>query len=147
MARKHVATGNKPPGGKREGAGRPLGSVNLLEYGETSAIRAMKLRVPAAATDEQAELAGESLETLIKVMRGEIKGADAPTRRNAAKDVREEICGPVAKQVNLAGPDGGALQVSIAINRTVAPRSGNLEPENRVLAQPVDELADPEDLT
>lgn len=113
--RKHTATGKKPPGGKRPGAGRPEGK-NLLEYGESSAIRAMKVRLPADATHEQEQLAGEAFETLVRVMRGEVDPEMAPHRRNAAKDVREEICKPIAKQLNLADADGEKLQVSVSIN-------------------------------
>lgn len=43
---------------------------------------------------------------LVKVMRGEVKGMDAPTRRNAAKDIREEICKPLVTKVAHAGADG-----------------------------------------
>lgn len=116
--RKHVATGKKPPGGKRAGSGRTPGP-NLLEYGESSAIRAMKLRLPEDATPEAVQLAGEALEVMVKVMRGEVCSEDAPHRRNAAKDIREELCKPIPKQVNLADNEGGKLSVSVNINRTV----------------------------
>ena len=110
--RKHVATGKKPPGGARPGAGRPKGA-NLLEYGESSAIRAMKLRVPEDAPEEYAQLAGEALETLVKVMRGEVHSEDAPHRRNAARDIREEICKPIPKAVAVTDAQGGAFVVKV----------------------------------
>jgi hypothetical protein len=110
--RKHVATGKRPPGGKREGAGRPPGGA-LLEYGESSAIRAMKLRLPADAPEEHVQLAGEALETIIKVMRGEVSSLDAANRRNAAKDLREEICKPIPKPVALTDAEGNSLTVNI----------------------------------
>jgi hypothetical protein len=76
----------------------------------------MKIRLPADATPEQEQMAGEAFETLVKVMRGEIDPEMAPHRRNAAKDVREEICKPIAKQVNLADADGEKLTVAVNIN-------------------------------
>ena len=80
----------------------------------------MKLRLPEGASQAEEQLAGEAFEVLVQVMRGEVKGLDAPTRRNAAKDVREEICKPLAKQLNLANEDGGELSVSISINGVVS---------------------------
>ncbi len=102
----------KGRGGKREGAGRKPGP-NLLVYGESSAIRAMKLRVPVDASPEQASLAGEAFETLVKVMRGEVHAEDAPHRRNAAKDIREEICKPIPKPVALTDAEGNSLTVNV----------------------------------
>jgi hypothetical protein len=75
--------------------------------------------VPEGAPKGHRLLADEAFETIVRVMRGEVKGLDAPIRRAAAKDIREEICGPVPKQLNVAGHDGGPLQVSINIKRTV----------------------------
>ena len=79
----------------------------------------MKLRLPPDATVEQEQLAGEALEVIVKVMRGEVRGMDAPTRRNAAKDIREEICKPIPKAVEMSGKDGGPLEVSFVINGVV----------------------------
>lgn len=76
----------------------------------------MNVRLPLDATPEQAELAGEAFETLVRVMRGEVSPELAPHRRNAAKDIREEICKPIAKQVNLADADGEKLTVAVTIN-------------------------------
>lgn len=118
MDRKHRATG-KPRGGARNGAGRPTGSNNALAYGEVRVVKAAGLRVPENATPEMRELADEGLDVITRVMRGEVSFIEAPVRLKAAAMVREEVCGPVAKQVNLAGSDGGPLQVSINISRTV----------------------------
>ena len=76
----------------------------------------MKLRLPEDAPEEHVQLAGEAFETLVKVMRGEVHSEDAPHRRNAAKDVREELCKPLPKQVNVAGADGKPLQVAFSID-------------------------------
>lgn len=111
--RKHRATGRPPPGGKRDGSGRPKDAPNLLEYGETSAIRAMKLRVPKDASYEEEQLAGEAFENLVKVMRGEVLPDMAAHVRNAAKDVREEICKPIPKPMALTDADGKSLTVNV----------------------------------
>jgi hypothetical protein len=49
-------------------------------------------------------------------MRGEISFVEAGVRMKAATHLREEICGPMAKQVNLADANGDPLQVSVNIN-------------------------------
>lgn len=118
--RKHRATGKKPPGGKREGSGRPEGSANTLEYGEVRAIKAAGLRVPEGAHPEARDLADEALGVIIKAMRGEISFVESGIRQKAAVRIREEVCGPLAQKHEHAGHDGGPLQVSINVVRTVA---------------------------
>jgi hypothetical protein len=117
--RKHRATGSKPPGGARPGAGRPAGATSALEYGEVKAVKAAGLRVPEAAPKEYRELADEALGVLIDVMRGDANFLKAPIQLKAATRLREEICGPLAQKLEHTGKDGEALQVSININRTV----------------------------
>lgn len=116
--RKHRATG-QPKGGKRPGAGKPLGTKQVLEYGEVKAIKAAGLRVPEAASPGAREVADEALATLIDGMRGELSYLEGPMQVKCAVRLREEICGPLAQKLEHSGPDGGALQVSIQINRTV----------------------------
>lgn len=92
----------KPRGGKRPGAGRPRGSRNALPAGAVGALRALRFRVPKDIAPELADAAGEALETVVKVMRGKVKrGAIASL--TAARVLREEICGPIPKQVQVAG--------------------------------------------
>jgi hypothetical protein len=111
--RKHRATGRKPPGGARPGAGRPPGSRNTLPLGAVSAIRALKLRVPKDAPEEHAELAGEALETVVDVMRGREKSAGlAFARLSAARAVREEICGKVTDKLEVTPAADAAAAVS-----------------------------------
>lgn len=99
MDRKHRATGKKPPGGPRPGAGRPPGS-HALALGEVSAVKALGLRVPEGTKPEHVAVADEAFETIVKIMRGEVRDpAMAAIRRNTAKDVREEICGPVKQKI------------------------------------------------
>jgi hypothetical protein len=119
--RQHRKTG-APRGGRREGAGRPEGANNALPSGAVSAIRALRLRVPDAAPLLAAELAGEALERIVDVMRGKVRPERAFPTLTAAKAVREEVCGPIVKKHEVAGP--GGAPVTITINRTVASAPG-----------------------
>lgn len=118
--RKHRATGGKPPGGARAGAGRPVGATNALEMGAVNAIQTFRHRVPESASREAAAVADEAMGAIIQVMRGEVMFG-ATDRLRAATMVRQEVCGPIAQKVEHGGPDGGPLQVSIEIVRTVRP--------------------------
>lgn len=104
-------------GGKRESAGRPPGSRNVLGYGEVAAIKAAGLRVPEAAPVDHRELADEALSTVVDVMRGRVHWQEAGPRLKAATLIRQEICGPVPTKLEHSGADGAPL--SITINRTV----------------------------
>lgn len=101
--RKHVATGRKPPGGRRPGAGRPAGTRNALPLGTVQAVKAMRLRVPDGTPYEAAELADEALGTVVEVMRGNVWYQAAGPRLKAATVLREEICGPLAQKVEHSG--------------------------------------------
>lgn len=111
--RKHVATGKKPPGGKREGAGRPAGTWNSLGYGEVKALKIAKLRVPDGASEGEAELAGVALGRMVDVMMDRLHPQSAGAVLKAATTIREEICKPIPKAVEVAGKDGGALVVNV----------------------------------
>lgn len=111
--RKHRATGNKPPGGAREGAGRPEGTSNTLGYGEVKATKAAGLRVPEALDEDSKRLAAHALQRIVDVMDGKVHAFDASHVLKAATHVRLETCGPVAQRVEHSGPDGGALQVVV----------------------------------
>lgn len=115
MARNYRSNG-KPNGGKREGAGRPSGSTNSLEYGEVRAVKAAGLRVPEAATPEQRELADEALGVIVELMRGEVRKRKRPKnddvevipvpldlRGRMAVRVREEVCGELKQTVRVEG--------------------------------------------
>lgn len=144
--RKHRATGKKPPGGARKGAGRPVGVVEALERGEVAAIRALNLRVPPGADPVAAAVANEAFGTLVDIMRGLVRGPDAALRRSSAKDIREEICGPVAQKVNLADANGEKLTVAVNIVRNVAQeRLPQEEPVSRRLPFVAEEFAGPEE--
>ena len=112
----HRATGQKPPGGVRPGAGRPRGAQNALERGEVAAIKSMRWRVPENAPAPAAEVAGEAFGALVDVMRRpHMRGSRE--KLASARAIREEVCGPIKQQVEHSGgvhvtwgfdPTGGA---------------------------------------
>lgn len=98
--RAHRATG-KPAGGKREGAGRPEGSRNLLPMGAIAAVRSLNMRAPADLTDGQRDLLEQSEAAIIKVMKGQVHGSVAGPVLKAAVTVREEVIGPIVKKLDV----------------------------------------------
>jgi hypothetical protein len=92
-------------GGKRDGAGRKLGTKNTLGYGDVKAVKAAGLRVPVSATEEQRELADECLGKMADVMRGKVHYLHATSSLKAATVIREEICGPQKQKVEHSFPD------------------------------------------
>lgn len=90
----------------------------MLPAGAVSAIKALnkpptRLRVPEAATPEAAALADEALGAVLEVMRGEWVVKGAGEKLKAAAMLREEICGPQPKPVELTGKDGGPIVVRV----------------------------------
>lgn len=110
--RKHRATG-KPRGGTRDRAGRPTGSTNALELGEVRGVKALGLRVPEGAAPDVRALADRAQQRIIDVMEGDVEPFAASTILKAATHLREETCGPIAKQVNLAGANGEQLTINV----------------------------------
>lgn len=114
LERKHRPTG-KPRGGSRPGTGRPPGSTNALELGEVKALKSLRWRVPDEAPKEVAEVADEAFQALVDVMRERpMVGydrdgrpialvADRKDKLKAALALREEVCGPVARKVEVTG--------------------------------------------
>lgn len=113
MGRKHVATGQRPPGGKRPGAGRPKGSANTLELGEVKALKAIRLRVPKDADPEVAQLADRALQRIVEVMEEGVSPLHSRAVLAAATRIREEACGPLTQRLEHTGADGGPLVVEI----------------------------------
>lgn len=99
MERKHRATGRKPPGGRRPGAGRPAGSNNALELGEVRALKALGLRVPEGASENQRAYALHTESRIIDVMEGKVAAGIAMAVLKAASTLREEQLGPVKQKV------------------------------------------------
>jgi hypothetical protein len=111
--RKHRATGKKPPGGARPGAGRPKGSHNALGYGEVQALRTLRHRVPEGTHPQLADVAGEALEKIVAVMREEVGWQESAGVLKAATLVRQEVCGPMTSKHEVTGEGGGALVVEV----------------------------------
>jgi hypothetical protein len=105
-------------GGARLGAGRPAGSFNALPLNAVGAVKACRLRVPAGATPEAAELADLALQRIVDVMLGQnvVPFVQLGDVLKAASIVRNEVCGPIAQKLEHSGADGGPLQVSVEIN-------------------------------
>lgn len=107
--------GNPGRGGKRDGAGRPAGTPNVLGYGEVKAIKAAGLRVPKDAPEAHRELADEALERIAAVMREQVHFTAAGPVLKAATQLRAEICGPVANKTEITGANGGALEITVKL--------------------------------
>ncbi|AAK94377.1 hypothetical protein Mx8p42 [Myxococcus phage Mx8] len=111
--RKHRATGKKPPGGARPGAGRPKGSRNALPYGAVQAVESLSLRVPEGAHPEAKRLADRAFARVVDVLEERVDFKLAAPVLKAASMIREEVCGPIAQKHEVAGKDGQALSISI----------------------------------
>lgn len=90
-------------GGKRPGAGRPRGSKNILPAGAVAAIKACGLRVPKDATPAERELADRALQRVADVMEEQVSSFQSFAVLTAARTIREEVCGPVVKKVDVSG--------------------------------------------
>lgn len=112
-----MATPKKPGspgrGGKREGAGRPAGSTNVLGLGEVKALKVAGLRVPKDAAPAARELADVAQQRIIDVMMGDVDSFKSGAVLKAATHLRAEICGDVTKKVEASGPDGGPLEIIV----------------------------------
>lgn len=111
--RKHRATGRKPPGGARPGAGRPKGSSNALPYGAVQALKAVSLRVPEGASPAAKALADRALHRVVDVLEERVDFKLAAPVLKAATIIREEVCGPLPTKLEHSGPDGQALSINI----------------------------------
>lgn len=100
-------------GGRRPGAGRPKGAKNALPQGSVAALKAAGLRVPSTASPEERELANVALSRMVDVMLEQVHPNSAYSVLTSSRAIREEICGPVAQKHEVAGKDGGALEVVI----------------------------------
>lgn len=98
MPRNYKPNG-RPNGGRREGSGRPAGSKNTLGLGEVRALKALGLRVPEGASEEQRTYALHTESRIIDVMSGDVSPALAMAVLKAATALREEQLGPVKQRV------------------------------------------------
>lgn len=101
----HRATG-RPVGGARPGAGRKLGSKGVLPRGAIKAIKSLRLRVPDDAPEEAKELADRALQRVADVMNCKVGYRQSNSVLKAAVHIREEVCGPVTRKVEVEGKIG-----------------------------------------
>lgn len=97
--RAHRATGSKPPGGARPGAGRKPGSKGVLPYGHVQAVKALNWRVPESAPEPAKEVAQRSWDRIVDVLEERVGFQEAGHVLKAATIIREEICGPLKQRV------------------------------------------------
>lgn len=90
-----------------------MGSDNALPLGAVKAIKALGLRVPADAPDAHRELADEALQRIVDVMREDVDGFKAGAVLKAATHLRDEICGPLAQKLKVAGDKDEPLEVVV----------------------------------
>lgn len=95
--RKHRKTG-LPRGG---GPGRRKGFSNALTYGAVAAIESMRWRVPDSASEEAKAVADRAMARIIHVMEAKVWEKQARAVLGAATYLREEICGPIPKKLEL----------------------------------------------
>lgn len=112
--RPHRATGKKPPGGHRPGAGRPEGTFNALPPGYVQALKGLKHRVPEGTPEPLADVAGTALDRLVDVMMERVEDPQLAAQvLKASTLIRAEICGPPTQRHEVSGKDGQGLSISI----------------------------------
>lgn len=102
-------------GGRRTGAGRPIGATSTLGHGEVNAVKSLRWRVPEEAPEPVAEVADEAFARIVEVMRGQVSTAEghAAAILKAATQVRHEVCGAPTQKAEVSGPGGEALTIEI----------------------------------
>ena len=72
-----------------------------LPKGAVGAIRTLHWRVPLDAPPEVAKVADEAFDVVVDVMRGTAGRFGVSDRLSAARVVRDEVCGPIARTINV----------------------------------------------
>jgi len=112
--RPHRATGKKPPGGHRPGAGRPEGTFNALPPGYVQALKGLKHRVPEGTPEPLADVAGTALDRLVDVMMERVEDPQLAAQvLKASTLIRAEICGPPTQRMEHTGANGESLVVEV----------------------------------
>ncbi len=83
----------------KPGTGRKQGSKNNGLYGSRRALKTLHWRVPADAPKDVARLADKALDCIVDIMRHPRPGAADALK--AAAMIREEICGAVARRLEV----------------------------------------------
>lgn len=83
------------------GKGRKKGSRNSLPQGAVGAIKGLHYRVPEGTAEPLAAVADEAFDRIVQVMREKVSPFASYAVLNAAKRVRDEVCGPLTQKVEL----------------------------------------------
>jgi hypothetical protein len=102
------------------GPGRPAGSTNALPLGAVGAIKSLRRTPPEGAPQEDLDLAEETFATVVKVMRGDTLVGLALPRLKAATLIRDEVCGPMVRRVEIADPHGIVPRIQAGRERAAA---------------------------
>lgn len=89
-------------GGKRQGAGRPPGA-NVLPYGASKGLKALRRGAPKDATESEIELAGLAEDAIRDTLNGTVHYSDVLGRLKAAGMALDRVCGPVAQKHEHSG--------------------------------------------
>jgi hypothetical protein len=74
-----------------------------LPMGMVKAIKGLRHRVPPDTHEALAAVADRSFERLVEAMEGKVSFRQVPSVIKAATALREEICGPMPKEVKVSG--------------------------------------------
>lgn len=126
------------PRPKGKYGGRPFGYRDALPKGGVKAIASLRIRVPDNVSEEAKELADTALQRIADVMLEKVSYKRANSVLKSATAIREEICGPVTRKVEVEGKIGitALLDEMNKIEIAEAPRPKALPPVIRKAAQP-----------
>lgn len=96
---------------------------------EKKALRAMKWRVPKDAPEAAAELAGEALEKIVKVMRQGVHFKNARNVLSSAVALRDDICGPVVRKMEVSAHMTYEQLVNASMGKDVIEGEAKVLPE------------------
>jgi hypothetical protein len=97
-----------------------------LTAADYEAIRAAKVRIPEKATPVEVTLAQRSLERMVEIMEGRVPFRKANAALKATVALREEICGPIQRTVNVQG--GLSLEALVSAATAAATTEVNVTP-------------------
>ena len=77
------------------------GAKRDLPYGAVKALEQMRHRVPDNVSDPLKVVADLAFQRKVDVMCGKVSFRQAPSVLKAACEVRDEICGPIPREMNI----------------------------------------------
>lgn len=103
--RKKRTDGHNPLLGHR-GPGRAPGQKDPLPRGTVRALKTAHWRVPKDVPSDLGDVADHAFERIVDVLNEKVYHKSAGHVLNAARMVREEVCGPIAQKIAVSGVDG-----------------------------------------